>query len=404
MAEAGYADAVVVAAGQSRRMGGPDKLSVSLAGRPLLAWCVEALARTPAVGGIVVVAGADRVLPLSAAPWLRAVGAKVVAGGPRRQESTAAGLAATREDSQVVLVHDGARPFASPALIQAVAESALVHGAAIPVQTVADAVKRVDGDRVVAAVERDGLAFAQTPQGARRELLMRAFAARPADGADEFGDEAALLAAAGIEVVAVRGELENLKVTTPQDLEQAQAIARRRTSAAADGPVAGSETRVAHGRDRHPFGPDDGLALGGIVIADAPRLHGHSDGDAALHAVADAILGGAGLGDLGRLFPAGDPATRGVGSEKLVAGAVALAAAAGWQPGSVDLLIEGARPVLGGGRLDAMKGAVASLLGLEPDAVSVRASTGNLDGPTGAGRSIAADALVTLRRLGGGPR
>jgi 2-C-methyl-D-erythritol 2,4-cyclodiphosphate synthase len=154
--------------------------------------------------------------------------------------------------------------------------------------------------------------------------------------------------------------------------------------------------RVALGEDSHPFGPGDGLALGGIVIPEAPRLHGHSDGDAALHAVADALLGAAGLPDLGRRFPAADEATRGIASSELLATVVADVAAAGWRPSRLDLIIEAARPRLGAERLDAMRDALAAQLGLDPQAVSVRASTGNLDGAPGAGRSIAARALVAV--------
>lgn len=403
----GYADAVIVAAGESRRMGGPDKLMVSLSGRPLLAWSVEALARTPAVGAIVVVAAPGRANELRDASWLQATGARVVVGGARRQDSSAAGLAATRSDSEVVLIHDGARPFVSAALAQTVAEAARAYGAAIPVEPISDAVKRVADGRVTAGVDRAGLCLAQTPQGARRSILLEAFASLGIDRPDGYPDEAALLAAAGREVVAVPGEADNLKVTTPADLRRAEAIAARVAGGvlpALPGEASSGSVRMAHSHDSHPFGPADGLALGGTVIPEAPRLHGHSDGDVALHAIADAILGGARLGDLGRWFPAGDPATRGSASTELLRAAAGRAAAAGWRAAAVDLVLEGARPVLGAGRLEAMRTAVAGLLDLDPAAVSLRASTGNLDGPTGAGRSIAADALVTLVAMTGAGR
>ncbi|MGH2466897.1 MAG: 2-C-methyl-D-erythritol 4-phosphate cytidylyltransferase, partial [Candidatus Limnocylindrales bacterium] len=369
MGRDGYADAVIVAAGESRRMGGPDKLMASLSGRPLLAWTVEALARTPAVGSIVVVAAPGRASELRDAAWLRATGARVVVGGARRQDSSAAGLAATRPDSEVVLIHDGARPFVSAALAQTVAEAARAHGAAIPVEPISDSVKRVADGRVTAGVDRAGLCLAQTPQGARRSVLVQAFAGPLIDQAGGYPDEAALLAAAGIEVVAVPGEADNLKVTTPADLRRAEAIAARLVGAllprlpadALAGPI-----RMAHSHDSHPFGPSDGLALGGIVIPEAPRLHGHSDGDALLHVIADAILGGARLGDLGRRFPAEDPTTRGIASAELLREVARQAAAAGWRAAAVDLVLEGARPTLGAARLEAMRAAVAGLLDLDP--------------------------------------
>ena len=381
-----FADAVVVAAGSSRRMGGPDKLRLPLAGRPLLSWTLEALGAASSVRGLILVVAAERVAEFGRLHWVRQSGASIVAGGERRQASVAAGVASA--GAEVVLVHDGARPLVTPALVDAVAEAARETGAAIPVRALAETVKRSRDGRVGETVERAGLAVAQTPQGARlallRDALARTDAARPE--APEFTDEAAILEAVGIPVTAVPGETTNLKVTTSDDLALAEAILAAR----------GGPPRVALGEDSHPFGPGDGLALGGILIPDAPRLHGHSDGDAALHAVADALLGAAGLPDLGRRFPAADEATRGIASSELLAAVVADVAAAGWRPSRLDLILEAARPRLGAERLDAMRDALAAQLGLDPQAVSVRASTGNLDGAPGAGRSIAARALVAV--------
>ncbi|HTS14147.1 MAG TPA: 2-C-methyl-D-erythritol 2,4-cyclodiphosphate synthase, partial [Candidatus Sulfotelmatobacter sp.] len=300
-----------------------------------------------------------------------------------------AGLA--EADGEVVLVHDGARPLVSPALADRVAAAARADGAAVPVQPVAETLKRVLAGKVAGTIDRHGLAAAQTPQGARLDVLRAAMAATGAAGEDapEYTDEAAILEAHGIAVTVVPGEPDNLKVTTPGDLRRAEALLAARL-----GP-----SRTSLGRDSHPFGPGNGLALGGVTIAEAPRLHGHSDGDAALHAIADGLLGAAALGDLGRRFPAGDPATRGVASTVLLRAVVADVAAAGWRPSAVDLRVEGARPHFGAARLEAMRSAIADLLGLETGAVSVRASTGNLDGATGAGRSIAAQALVTVAPL-----
>ena len=384
--DAGSVDAVVVAAGASTRMAGRDKITASLLGRPLLAWTLDALAASSVVGRLVVVTAPARVSEVAVQPWVRAHGARVVPGGARRQESVAAGVAATI--SPVVLVHDGARPLASPALVDAVAAAASSDGAAIPVVAVAETLKRVAGGRVGETVDRAGLAAAQTPQGARRELLERAWARFPPDGPREFTDEAALLEAAGIPVTAVPGEATNLKVTLPEDLARAEALLAARL-----GPV-----RVGHGADEHPFGPETGLALGGIVIEGAPRLRGHSDGDAALHAVADALLGAAGMGDLGRLFPAGDPATRGIASGELLRVVVGRLSDGGWRAQSLDVTIRAARPRLGAVRLSAMRDAIAAMVGLPPGSVEVKASSGNLIGFEGAGRGIAATAVAMIRR------
>ncbi|MEO7118674.1 MAG: 2-C-methyl-D-erythritol 2,4-cyclodiphosphate synthase, partial [Candidatus Limnocylindrales bacterium] len=308
-----------------------------------------------------------------------------VPGGARRQDSVAAGV--QHCDAEVVLVHDGARPFPSVELVDAVAEAARVHGAAIPVLAVVDSLKRIEPSGDAATAERDGLFRAQTPQGARRETLVRAFAALDGSARD-FGDEASILEAHGIGVVTVPGEPTNLKVTEPGDLALARAVATMRS-----GPP-----RYATASDTHPFGPDDGLALGGITIPEAARLSGHSDGDVVLHAVADAMLGAAGMPDLGRQFPASDMSTAGVASTELFSILVDRIAAAGWQARSADVTIIGARPHLGGRRLDAMRQAIADLLGLGLDDVGVKASTGNLVGPEGAGSVITAHALVAISR------
>lgn len=366
-------------------MGGGDKLAAPLLGRPILAWTLDALASSPAVGRLVVVAAPGRVDDVAALPYVRRHGARVVAGGPRRQESVALGVAATA--TPLVLVHDAARPLVTARLIGAVAEATRISGAAIPVVPVAETLKRVRDGSVGETVDRAGLAAAQTPQGARRELLERAWAAFPPDGPREFTDEAALLEAAGIPVAAVPGEAANIKVTLPEDLARAEAL------------LAGtSGIRVGHGADEHRFGPERGLALGGILIEEAPRLRGHSDGDVALHALADALLGAAALGDLGRLFPAGDPATRGIASGQLLGAVAGRVRAMGWAVLSADVTIRGARPRLGAARLDAMREAIAAVLGVDPSQVAVKASTGNLIGDEGAGRGIAATAIATMVR------
>lgn len=382
------ADAVVVAAGSSRRMGGTDKLMAPVAGRPLLAWTLKAVAASPVVDRLVLVTAPERVEAYAAAPWLPARVDAVVAGGASRQESVAAGVRhldgldpAGRD--RPVLVHDGARPLVSAALVEAVATAVARYGAAIPVLPVAETLKRVQDGMVHETVDRSVLATAQTPQGARRGLLLDAWAAFPPDGPREFTDEAALLEACRIEVHAIPGDPVNLKVTLPDDL-------RRFAQALAPAPV-----RTGFGHDSHPFGPGMPLRLGGLAIEGAPKLHGHSDGDVALHAVADALLGASGLGDLGRLFPADARTPRGIASDELLREVVARLAGAGLRPASVDVTIIGARPRLGS-RLDEMRAAIASLLGVDEAAVNVKASTGNLAGDEGAGRAISARAVASV--------
>jgi 2-C-methyl-D-erythritol 4-phosphate cytidylyltransferase/2-C-methyl-D-erythritol 2,4-cyclodiphosphate synthase len=390
------ADAIVVAAGRSARMGGQDKLFASLGGRPLLEWSIAALARAPEVGRIVLVVAPGRESYLAPIRLDRVVA--VVPGGSHRGASVEAGFRALEalEDGdelsandRVVLVHDGARPLVTPALVSAVAAAAAAHGAAIPVVPVADTLKRVADGLVGMTVDRSDLVAAQTPQGVRASLLRRAFEAFPASGTRRFSDEASLLEACTIPVHPIPGDPVNLKVTTPADLRYAEALLGG----------AGS-IRVGLGSDSHPFGPGEPLRLGGVEIPGAPRLHGHSDGDVALHAVADALLGAAALGDLGRMFPADGRTPAGIASTVLLGAVVDRLAAAGWRAASVDLTIIGARPRLAA-FLEPMRATIAALLALDPARVGVKASSGNLDGAAGAGRVVAATAAATVEPLGG---
>jgi 2-C-methyl-D-erythritol 4-phosphate cytidylyltransferase/2-C-methyl-D-erythritol 2,4-cyclodiphosphate synthase len=376
-----WVDAVVVAAGSSRRMGGPDKLDAMVGGRTILERAVEAVAIPGLVARTVIVTAPERVADLTARSWVRDRGYAVVAGGARRQDSVAAGVAGT--SARVVLVHDGARPIVSASVVGAVAEAADRVGAAIPVLAQADALKRVEDGHVVAAVERDGLARAQTPQGARRELLVAALARHAAGVA--AADEAELLARDGIAVATVPGDPANVKITHPEDLE----LVRRTVEGAA-------RMAIGRGWDSHPFGPADGLRIGGLRLDEAPRLHGHSDGDVVLHAIADALLAAAGQGDLGRAFPAGAPDTAGIDSAVLLTDVVGRIRGAGFSASQVDVTIRAARPRLGGARLDAMRARIGDLVGLDPAHVHVTAATANLAGDEGAGRVISADCLVLV--------
>lgn len=382
MSSVGVADAVVVAAGSSRRMGGQDKLAAPIAGRPVLRWAVESLLAAPEVARVIIVTTPDRAPELRAASWLSRLPARVVLGGARRQDSVAAGVRECR--AEVVLVHDAARPFVSPGLVRRVVEGAQRHGAAIPALPVVDALKTVADGVITGAALRTGLYRAQTPQAARRELLAAAAAAHAA-GPDDLPDEAELLARHGVAVHIVDGDATNIKVTLPEDLS----LARRLVAE-------GQGSRVAMGSDSHPFGPGQGLRLGGLLIADAPQLHGHSDGDVLLHALCDGLLAAAGQGDLGRLFPSSDLGTRGADSRALLAEVMDRLASVGLAVDGVDATLLGARPRLGGRRLDEMGSTIAALTGAPAERVSVKASTGNLSGDEGAGRAISATCLVSL--------
>lgn len=383
------ADAIVVAAGGSTRMDGVDKLLVSIGDRPLLAHTIGALVASDAVESIVVVTSPERQAVLAEGPWSPSGRVTFVGGGHRRQDSVRAGFDALEvaiEDARgdrIVLVHDGARPVVSARVIDDVIAATERHGAAIPGLPVGETLKRVSGDIVETTVDRTDLVAAQTPQGARRRLLRDALGSLVAREGT-WTDEAALLEACRIPVHVVPGDPANLKVTVPADLERAARLL-----------IPNPDRRTGVGRDLHPFGPGEPLRLGGIEIPGAPRLYGHSDGDVALHAIADALLGAASLGDLGRLFPAGSQTPAGIESLSMLGSVVGRLGDAGWRPVSVDLTIVGARPRLGD-LLESMRGAMASALGIGVEAVSVKASTGNLAGAEGGGRAISALAVATI--------
>ena len=384
------ADAIIVAAGGSTRMGGTDKLLARIDGRPLLAHTIAAIAAADEVASIVVVTTDERRRALVAGDWIDVDRTTFVDGGSRRQDSVRAGFVALERAApnpagdRVVLVHDGARPCVRTSLIAEVVAATERDGAAVPVVPVAETLKRVADGRIAETVDRADLVAAQTPQGFRRALLRQVLASPVADHGT-WTDEAALLEACNIAVHVVPGDPANLKVTVPDDLSRAAELLTGSSRA----------RRSGIGQDSHPFGPGSPLRLGGVDIAGAPALYGHSDGDVALHALADALLGAAGIGDLGRLFPSGPSTPKGIDSRELLASVVARLAGDGWRPAGVDMTIVAARPRLGG-HLDQMRDAIAATLGVASEAVNVKASTGNLDGPEGAGRSISALAITTI--------
>lgn len=227
-----FADAIILAGGSSQRMGGPDKLMMEFGGRPLLAWTVAAVARATSVRRIIIVTRKDRRTAMAAFPWVRAVHATVVVGGARRQDSVAAGVEAS--EGPVVLIHDGARPLVTPAVVDRVAQAAREHGAAVPVVPVPESMRRVEDGRIVSMLDKTDLFRSQTPHGARRDLLLAAYARQDPRGPETFIDETTLVQSTGIVVLTVPGDPVNLKVTLRGDEELAFALldARARAGAA----------------------------------------------------------------------------------------------------------------------------------------------------------------------------
>ena len=309
---------IVVAGGSGQRFGGPKQYE-QLGDRRVLDWSVQA-AREACTGqrdGVVIVVPAADAEREGAVP-----------GGASRSDSVRAGLAAVPADATVVCVHDGARPFARLTDFQRVIAAVSAGAdAAIPGTPVTDTIKQITADgTVVHTPVRGDLCAVQTPQAFRASVLRAAHA----DGLDAT-DDAALVEASGGTVVVVPGDARNRKITDPDDLRWA-----REQVNAQSRPV--TAIRVGQGFDIHRFSDDPTrpLVLGGVVFDGHPGLHGHSDADAVAHAVTDALLGAAGLGDIGEHFPDTDPQWKGVDSLILLRQAAALVRAAGWQIGNVD--------------------------------------------------------------------
>ncbi len=379
-----FVSAVVVAGGRGVRAGGSTpKQFLELAGRSVLRRSVEALASHPDVAEVIVVlpeAWVDRGAELVGD--LR-VPCRFVAGGARRQDSVRAGGAAVDERADVVLVHDAARPFVTPAVIGRVIAAARQVGAAIPCVPVTDTVKRgedrLDGRVVLKTVPRDALWLTQTPQGFRRDVLARAVA----DGAGELEatDEARLVELAGGTVAIVDGDRRNTKLTTADDVEEAQQRM--------------SEWRVGTGYDLHQLVGGRPLVLAGVVVPSHKGPLGHSDGDVVCHALTDAILGAAGAGDIGQLFPNTDPQWKDAPGLDLLSRALARVRDAGWRVVNADVTVILETPKLSP-HVAEIRRRLAECLGVAVDAVSVKGKTNEGVDAVGRGEAIASHAVVML--------
>ncbi|HEY8589954.1 MAG TPA: 2-C-methyl-D-erythritol 2,4-cyclodiphosphate synthase, partial [Naasia sp.] len=308
-----------------------------------------------------------------------APGAEVVAGGNSRQQSVANGLAVLAESVEVVLVHDAARVLTPLAQFRTVLDAVRRTGAGIvPGLPVADTVKRLEGVTVAETVDRSSLSAVQTPQGFPRAGLELAYAAAIA----EHTDDAALFAAAGLPVQVVPGEPLAFKITTPADLERAEHLLA---------PLASPRTGI--GIDVHAFGGDGPLRLAGLDWPGETGLSGHSDGDAVAHAVCDALLSAAGLGDLGSRFGTDDPRYAAAAGSVFLRETVAILAAAGWAPGNVAVQVVANRPRFAARREEAER-VLSALVGAP---VSVSATTTDGLGFAGRGEGVSAVATALVR-------
>jgi 2-C-methyl-D-erythritol 4-phosphate cytidylyltransferase / 2-C-methyl-D-erythritol 2,4-cyclodiphosphate synthase len=374
--------ALIVAAGRGERVGGPvPKQYLPLFGKPMLRWTVEAfLGRVDTIQ--LVVGAGDEAAYRDAVDGIDLP--HPVAGGATRQHSVMHGLEAlAHHKPDFVLIHDAARPLVSRTTIEGVIV-ALAAGAdaAVPLLAVADTLRRKEGGDWI-TVPRDGLMRAQTPQGFRFETILKAHRDNKMLA---LTDDMALAELAGLDIVVVPGEETNLKVTSAKDIAMAELLLAARLG----------ETRTGFGYDVHRFTEGDHVWLCGLKIDHDHALEGHSDADAGLHALTDAILGAIGAGDIGMHFPPSDERWRGAPSWKFLDHAASLVRDAGGAIVHCDVTIICERPKVGPHR-EAMRARIAEILKLDISRVSVKATTTEGLGFTGRREGLAAEAVATVR-------
>ncbi len=384
--------ALIVAAGRGVRAGGGlPKQYRAIGGSPILAHTLRLFQDHDRIGAVMVVIHPDDIALYEGAATDATKLLPPVSGGASRQASVLAGLEALAPlGFDAVLIHDAVRPFAPPALISRVVDALADHDAVLAASPVTDTLKRSDDDGFVAdTVPREGLFAAETPQGFRLNVILDAHR-RAAVAGITVTDDAALAEWAGIPVKLVTAARTNIKLTSPEDIEMADA---RLTGEAL---MLHGETRVGTGYDVHPFTEGDGVWLGGIKIAHDWTLAGHSDADVALHALTDALLGALADGDIGSHFPPSDMQWRGASSDRFLAYAVARVRARGGVVAHLDLQIIAEAPKIGPHR-DAMRARIADIAGITIDRVGVKATTNEKLGFVGRGEGIAAIATATIR-------
>ena len=374
--------AVIAAAGVGRRAGGErPKQWRLLAGKSVLRWSAEGLAAAGAERLIVAVAEGEEAAAAEALAGLG--GVTIVLGGAERADSVMAGLKALADSSpEAVLIHDAARPFVQPRHVAVLLAALEQADGAVPVLAVADTLKRDDGKGALATVSRAGLLRVQTPQAFRYDKLTSGYAAWT--GAEPPTDDAAPVERAGGKVVAAPGDPMLMKLTYAEDFAMAEALAGQARI-----------TRVGQGFDAHRFGPGEAVWLCGVRIAHDKALVGHSDADAGLHALTDALLGAVGRGDIGDHFPPSDPQWRRAASDQFLRHALDLVRQAGGQVINVDVTLICEEPRIKPHR-EAMRARLAELLELPLDRISVKATTTEAMGFTGRREGLAAQAIVAV--------
>jgi 2-C-methyl-D-erythritol 4-phosphate cytidylyltransferase/2-C-methyl-D-erythritol 2,4-cyclodiphosphate synthase len=384
--------AIIAAAGAGRRLGAAKpKQLIDIGGGSMLQHVLTAFHQHPRIDEIVVVLpqGTATAFLLGKVSGRASPEVRTAIGGERRQDSVANAFDAVSETTDVVLIHDAARPFVTADLIDRTIDAAAQHGAAIAALQSRDTVKRVDASgTITGTLPRETIYLAQTPQGFRRDVLAQAIAA--ARSGVEATDEAALAERAGYKVHVVEGDAGNVKVTTAEDLEAARVrIGQQR------GGRPAAAGRVGTGYDLHRLVEGRPLVIGGVTIPFDKGPLGHSDGDVACHAATDAILGAASLGDIGRHFPDSDPRWKGADSLTFVREAARMVRQAGYDIVNLDITVVLERPKIKEA-IEQMRSLLATAAGVAVSVVSVKGKTNEGVDAVGRGEAIASHAVALL--------
>lgn len=384
---------IIPAAGSGTRMKlNYPKQYHEIAGAPILIHTIQAFVHHPAIDTVVVVIPKDRLestAQLLSEYNLDPEQVQLVAGGIRRQDSVYNGLKSLSADTDVVLVHDGARPMVRAELITACLETAQGGGGAIAAVPVTDTIKKGNASNlVVATVNREDLWKAQTPQAAQYTLLMKAY---EVNGDDDVTDESSLLEKAGIPVILVEGSETNIKITRPEDILLATTIMQKDEPA----PKPDTTMKIGHGFDAHRFSENRKLVLGGVEIPHTLGLAGHSDADVLTHALCDALLGAIGAGDIGRHFPDSSDKFKDIYSIKLLEQVIEQVEAKGLKLGNADITVVCQRPKLAP-HLEKMTATIAEACNTVTENINIKATTTEKMGFTGREEGISCHAVVLL--------
>ena len=381
--------ALVVAAGRGERAGaiGLPKQYRSVAGKPLLTRTLDALLAVKAIDRVIAVIGAGQEEMFADLGLSDARLAAPVIGGETRQVSVLKGLESLAgQPPDIVLIHDGARPFVDAALIGNVIAALVDADGALPVTLVTDTIKRsLDGKTVGGTEDRTQLFAAQTPQGFHFNAIYNAHR-RAIEMSDGFTDDAAIAEWAGLSVALAQGNTRNIKITLPDDFERAERMLTEGQT---------METRVGSGYDVHAFAEGDAVVLGNIAIPHTARLKGHSDADVVLHALADAIYGALADGDIGKHFPPGEMKWKDADSSIFLEHASELVRQRGGRLVNMDATIICEHPKIGP-HVGAMRARIAEIARVSVDRVAIKATTSERLGFTGREEGIAAQAVATI--------